>query len=31
MLSNLKSFLVRDNVLALAVGIIIGGAMDLQQ
>ncbi len=26
MLSNLKSFLVRDNVLALAVGIIIGGA-----
>ncbi len=26
MLANLKSFLVRDNVLALAVGIIIGGA-----
>ena len=26
MLTNLKSFLVRDNVLALAVGIIIGGA-----
>lgn len=26
MFSNLKSFLVRDNVLALAVGIIIGGA-----
>jgi large conductance mechanosensitive channel len=26
MLANLKSFLVRDNVLALAVGIIIGSA-----